>query len=256
MNWFDDYEIRARILPAIIVFLPVMIPIFLTIYGNITPIVSFLFSGIVFAALLYPLSFIVRKPGSKLEKTLWEQWDGPPSTRVMRWRDNTFGITLKTELHKAVWDYCGIALSNLDEEQNDPREADRKIGDAFSQVKHLVYHDDPKGMWRKFNAEYGFNRNLLGCKYLWIALSVVGVIICGFCWHFTGDSAYAVGSIINLAILIAAAILTQCVLPKTVKDPAEHYATSVWQTFLVVMKKLDKMEARSDLQETSRSPGA
>ena len=54
MNWFDDYEIRARILPAIIVFLPVMVPIFLTIYGNITPIVSFLFSGIVFAALLYP----------------------------------------------------------------------------------------------------------------------------------------------------------------------------------------------------------
>ena len=65
-------------------------------------------------------------------------------------------------------------------------EADEKIGDAFIQVKHLVYYDDPKGMWRKYNAEYGFNRNLLGCKYLWIALSVVGVIICGFCWHFTG----------------------------------------------------------------------
>ena len=92
-------------------------------------------------------------------------------------------------------------------------------------------------MWRKFNAEYGFNRNLLGCKYLWIAFSLVGAIVCGFCWYLARDSAYVVGLFINLAILIAAAILTQCVLPKTIKDPAEHYATSVWQSFLVVMKR-------------------
>jgi hypothetical protein len=237
MNWFDDYEIRARILPAIIVFLPVMIPVFLIVYGEMTATVSFLFSGIVLAALVYPLSFIVRRPGSRLEKTLWEQWGGPPSTRVMRWRDNTFSISLKTELHRAVRDYCGITLSDLDEEQNDPPEADEKIGDAFIQVKHLVYHDDPKGMWRKYNAEYGFNRNLLGCKYLWIALSVVGVIICGFCWHFTGDSAYVVGSFINLTILIIAVILTRYILPETVKDPAEYYASSVWQSFLVIVKR-------------------
>lgn len=237
MNWFDDYEIRARILPAIIVFLPVMVPMFLIIYSEIAPIVSFLFSGLVFAALLYPLSFIVRKPGSKLEKTLWEQWDGPPSTRVMRWRDNTFSIALKTELHKAVWGYCGIALSNLDEEQNDPHEADRKIGDAFSQVKHLVYHDNPKGMWRKFNAEYGFNRNLLGCKYLWVVSSFVGVVICGFCGYFTRDGAYAIGSFIDLLTLITAIVSTNYILPETVKDPAEHYASSVWQSFLVIVKK-------------------
>ncbi len=237
MNRFDDYEIRARILPAIIVFLPVMIPVFLIVYGEMTATVSFLFSGIVLAALVYPLSFIVRRPGSRLEKTLWEQWGGPPSTRVMRWRDNTFSISLKTELHKAVRDYCGITLSDLDEEQNDPPEADEKIGDAFIQVKHLVYHDDPKGMWRKYNAEYGFNRNLLGCKYLWIALSVVGVIICGFCWHFTGDSAYVVGSFINLTILIIAVVLTRYILPETVKDPAEYYASSVWQSFLVIVKR-------------------
>mgnify|MGYP000847085916 FL=1 len=237
MNWFDDYEIRARILPAIIVFLPVMVPAFLIVYGEMASIASFLFSGIVFTALVYPLSFIVRRPGSRLEKTLWEQWDGPPSTRVMRWRDNTFSVSLKTELHKAVREYCGLTLSNLDDEQNDPHGADKKIGDAFIQVKHLVYHNDPEGMWRKYNAEYGFNRNLLGCKYLWIALSVVGVIICGSCWHFTGNSAYSVGLLINLTILAIAVVLTKCILPKTVKDPAEHYASSVWQSFLIIVKK-------------------
>ena len=115
MNLFDYYDILARILPAIIVFLPVMIPVFLIVYGEMTATVSFLFSGIVLAALVYPLSFIVRRPGSRLEKTLWEQWGGPPSTRVMRWRDNTFSVSLKTELHKAEREYCGLTLSNLDD---------------------------------------------------------------------------------------------------------------------------------------------
>jgi hypothetical protein len=237
MNWFDDYEFRARILPAIIVFLPIMIPAFLMVYNEITSITSFLFSGIVFAALIYPLSFIVRRPGSELEKTLWEQWGGPPSTRVMRWRDNTFNRSLKAELHKAVRDYCGLELSNSDEEQKDPREADKKIGDAFSQVKHLVYHSDPNGMWRKYNAEYGFNRNLLGCKCLWIVLSVVGVIICGLCWYFTGDRAYSAGLITNLGILAIAVFLTRYILPEAVRDPAEYYASSVWHSFLNIVKR-------------------
>jgi hypothetical protein len=237
MNWFDDYEIRARILPAIIVFLPVMVPVFLIVYGEMTSIVSFLFSGIVFAALVYPLSFIIRKCGSNYENDLWEGWDGAPSTRILRWRDDTFSVPVKTQLHEAVRSYCGITLSGTEDERSDPRKADEKIIDAFSQVKHFVYHNDPNGTWKKFNAEYGFNRNLLGCKYLWVVLSAVGVVICGICRYFTEDNAYVVGVFIDAAMLITAVILTRYILPETVKDPAEYYASSVWQSFLVIVKR-------------------
>lgn len=237
MNWFDDYEIRARIFPAIIVFLPIMIPVFLIVYSEMTPIGSFLFSGIVFTALLYPLSFIIRIPGSSLEKKLWKQWDAPPSTRVMRWRDKTFSVPLKTQLHEAVKDYCGIALSSSEEEQNDPHRADEKIHDAFIQAKHLVYRNDPNGLWKKFNAEYGFNRNLLGSKHLWISSSAVGAVFCGVCWYFTGDGAYTVGAIIDATMLIIAVVLGRYILPTSVSDPAEHYASAIWHSFLTILKK-------------------
>lgn len=237
VNWFDDYEIRARILPAIIVFLPIMIPIFLIIHSEMSSISSFLFSGLVLAAILYPLSFIIRISGSNFEKELWNQWDGPPSTRILRWRDKTLTVTLKTQLHEAVRSHCGITLSSIEEEQNNPYEADEKIRDAFTQVKHFVYYNDPNGIWKKFNAEYGFNRNLLGNKHLWISLSTVGVITCGVCWYFARDSAYIVGATIDTAILIIVVVLVRYVLPTAVKDPAERYAASIWHSFLTILKK-------------------
>ena len=161
-----------------------MVPVFLIVYGEMTSIVSFFQNSVCCPS---SPSFIIRKCGSNYENDLW---DGAPSTRILRWRDDTFSVPVKTQLHEAVRSYCGITLSGTEDERIDPREADEKIIDAFSQVKHFVYHNDPNGTWKKFNAEYGFNRNLLGCKYLWVVLSAVGVVICGICWYFTEDNAY------------------------------------------------------------------
>lgn len=241
MEWLDEYEIRARIIPSLIILLPLMIPIYLFVQDVMATIASLVFSGTIFFSFLYTVSFFVRKNGSNLEKKLWAQEGASPSTRILRWSDNTLSPNTKKQLHEAVKQYCHIDLASKEEEQNDPIESDKKIQDAFNQVKNLVYYDDPNGKWNKFNAEYGFNRNLLGSKWYWFASTIIGIVFSWVLWCYTCNLYYIYGLIINFLLFFMALLWTAYLLPNFVVDPANYYALAVWNSFLVIMKKDDKI---------------
>ena len=122
MKFFDYYELRARIFPTIIVSMPVFITVLCTTY-DLSPVISTLSSSAIWLVLIYALSFWVRHYGKKIEDSLWKKWNGPPSTRFIRWKDNKLNDEIKQGIHTAIKDYCDIQIMSREEEQDNSKEA-------------------------------------------------------------------------------------------------------------------------------------
>jgi len=236
-NPWDPYELRARIAPTVIVFLPLGITgVALTslVPQSFTQFPQILGSGIVILILLYLGSFLIRQNGLRIQSGLWDGWGGPPSTRLMRWRDPFFGDDTKQQIHLAINRICGINLLSKKEEAQDNQKADLIISEAYHQVMTLVRKYDKGGMWSTHNAEYGFLRNLLGSRTLWLVLSLFGLLICAIGLYFFPNIAFLSGVIINALLTIAVFVFGWFMLAKLVKVAADRYAESVWKMFLAI----------------------
>lgn len=237
MEILDQYEIRARISPSIVVTLPLAVTLFIGIYEVSNSLVdTVLGAGVIYILLMYSLSIFIRGYGHKIEQALWKGWGGPPSVRVMRWSDSLFGDELKLQFHKAVKDKCDIILSTRAEEKKNPKEADNKISQAFSMVKAILRHCDPEGLWSKHNAEYGFQRNLLGGRGIWLLFSILGSVACLTSWTYEKADIWILGLAIDLIWAIASVICGWYLLPKFIRSSADRYAESAWSSFLICSK--------------------
>ena len=185
-------------------------------------------------------SSVVRYYGQTVEPELWRSWDGPPSTRFLRWRDAAFGEDMKQKLHKTVKAVCDIELKSRQAELKEPDTADEKIWQAFTQVKTLVRQKDPQGVWLTYNAEYGLYRNLYGSRYIWLAFSILGAIACGYFWKTYNNDTLLLGLVLNAFASLIILIMGWYYLPKMIWRAANRYAESVWTTFLVIAPKDEK----------------
>lgn len=237
MQWFDPYEIRARIAPAAVVLVPVAVAV-LTIIKGLSDTLDKLFAGgVLLLVLVYALSFVVRHFARQIEPKLWKTWDGPPTTRFMRWRDDLFSEETKLQFHAAVDRLCSIKLSSQEEELNDPKKADAQIEQAFIQVRAIVRREDPSGLWFVQNAEYGFNRNLLGSRKTVLVFSILGAASCATAWYFQRDNATMGGLIFNILFAAVWLLSGWHYLPRTTKTAADRYAETIWGSFLAIANK-------------------
>jgi len=238
-KFLDEYELKARIAPGLIVALPALVDVIymVPVLGSLQ---VFATSGIITLALIYGLGYVIRAKGQQLEPALWRQWGGPPSTRLIRSSDTFFGVDLKNSIRSALTQEFALTLPTAAEEKNDPTRADRAIADAFERVRGFLRRFDPTGVWQKNNIEYGFCRNLLGGRMLWTFVAV-GSIAVGF-WR----SASTHSGFFNPAVLVSCLSLACAgyvgwrVLPKATKRIAERYAELAWMSFLQHTKDRNK----------------
>ena len=165
-KFLDPYELKARIVPGLLLALAVLVDLVFA-----APVLSslpiFAATGICSLALVYFLGNFARARGRAIEPELWKRWGGPPSTRLLRHRDSLFGDDLKESVRGALVRTLSVRLMTADEEAKDSERADKVIVDAFRQVRQYLQHHDPDGLWQKQNIEYGFCRNLMGCRVAW-----------------------------------------------------------------------------------------
>jgi hypothetical protein len=230
-KFLDPYELKARIAPGLILILPLLVDV---VYA--APILSswpiFAASGVCTLALLYGLSLVVRALGAAIEPSLWDGWGGPPSTRFMRYRDSTFGAELKLSIQGAVAKRLSARLLTPDDEAKNPGRADQAILDAFRQLRQYLRQHDPDGLWFKHNVEYGFCRNLLGCRVMW-ALVSAGSTVFGVVYATkTGVGLLNAASAFGCLSLLCAVCIGWLILPGAAKRTGEAYAESAWMSFL------------------------
>lgn len=216
---FDAYELVARVYPGILVSLPIMF----TCYSFSGLINSPLFIKISSGSLVVLvgvalMSNIVRFFGKQIEPKLWKNWGGAPSTRFLRADDNKIAKEIKDKLYKRLLNDTGIDLGS--------GASDEKIIQGFGFIRNILRKKNKEGLWNKHNKEYGFTRNLMGSRWIWIilsfGLSLVSYIVTK---AFPADiTLLMIGAILNFIWGIVGIICGWVILPGLTKGIAERYA--------------------------------
>ena len=232
----DDYDLKARVAPGLIVAFPVLVD---AVYA--APILSswpiFAAGGVCGLALVYGIGHVARARGEAIEAKLWEGWGGPPSSRFLRHRDSFFGEDLKASIRKTLVKKFNSKLLTPAEEVNDPGRADKAIVDAFRQVRQYLRQHDARGLWYHQNVEYGFSRNLLGCRMLWTTVALAATVFAATYGARTGTGLFNPASAITFLSFICAVCIGWVILPGLTKRIADTYAETSWMAFLHVNEK-------------------
>ena len=232
----DDYDLKARVAPGLIVAFPVLVD---AVYA--APILSswpiFAAGGVCGLALVYGLGHVARARGEAIEAKLWEGWGGPPSTRFLRHRDSFFGKDLKASICNLLVKRFQSRLLMPAEEVEDTERADKAIVEAFRQVRQYLRQHDAHGLWYHHDVEYGFSRNLLGCRMLWTTVALAATVFAAIHGTKTGTGLLNLASAISFLSFICAVCMGWVILPGAAKRIADGYAETSWMAFLHVNEK-------------------
>jgi hypothetical protein len=170
----DVYNRRARLQPAFIVALPLGLTILAWSPDGLKGW-TVLWTLFVWAGGTALLTHLARDLGKRKEPSLFQEWGGKPSTRMLRYADceNEVLVARRHDsLQKALPD---LRIPTKAEELSDPKRSD-DIYDVS--VKWLLEKTRDK---KKFplvfeeNCNYGFRRNLWGMRAWGILLSGMGL---------------------------------------------------------------------------------
>jgi hypothetical protein len=220
-KWFDEYEIKARLISIVILCLPM---IFLGVAAPkewIVKVSLLIGESIFFITFCKILMGIVQTAGNIYQDKILQEWDGLPSTRFLRKNDSKFSINFKEKFVQKVKSILSIELDIED---------DSSINTAFSAIKTYLHKYDKEKKWQKFNIEYGFHRNLSGLK-VWLILLHIFVLSLYIILVSYGIAIFSASSIIVWLLIFIIYILISFFSPRSCKINAEHYAESAIMTF-------------------------
>ena len=112
---FDQYDLRARIYPALIVSLPVLSLAFSLPAAKKNPWGAAGIGSLLEIAVLYFLGRIARDRGFKLQSRLYDRWGGKPTTRIMRSDNYLMDPTTKARLKASIRTLCRVEMPTLEE---------------------------------------------------------------------------------------------------------------------------------------------
>jgi hypothetical protein len=182
MATFDEYEIKARIVPAIIAVAPA-VALALVVISFGTSVLSKTFSGVIVVGLLYAFGDLGRRLGSKIQPGIYKDAGGMPSTVMLRHRDQTFDADTKARYLGFLVGQVKAKVPSLDDERTDPNAADTVYARCGTWLRENTR--DKKRFVLVFaeNVTYGFRRNLYGLRLLGLAVNAVVVIMCAIYLH-------------------------------------------------------------------------
>lgn len=176
---FDRYERKARVMPGLIVLLPIGAAAYAWLRGDalkLSLLESFGISGALTAAIALLVAQLARAMGKSREKELWKSWGGPPTATLLRHANNDLASGTRARYHKKLGALLNLSLPTREAEHADPIAA----GDIYdSCVDFLIANTrDPQRFYlvAEENANYGFHRNLWAMKGVGLALAIIGTI--------------------------------------------------------------------------------
>ena len=166
-------ERKARVMPGLLVVLPLLVPL-LCVYGPKRPVLTSVLGLLCGCGAIYALASVARGRGKKLEEALIKDWGGMPTTIALRHRDAFLDSVSKQRYHAAITAKLGIAMPAAQEESADPLKADDVYGGATKRLRELTRGD--KQLLLKENIAYGFHRNMLAMKPVGIVTCLFGIV--------------------------------------------------------------------------------
>lgn len=221
---FDQYSLSARIMPVYLTIAPLAIVIIAVLPENLN-----LSIGGGASLILVPLAFLASQIGAdygkQLEKNLWKNWDGPPTTRFLRHSNHEYNQIARERVH-AKLRAIGLNIPTEQEEQQNREKADELFESCTLELIRRTRDYKRFPLVFKGLTEYGFRRNMLGLKPIGLPLASTALIICGWNIYRIWDTSKVTALAIIVALLATTLLFTWVfwVNAKTVKMAAERYA--------------------------------
>jgi len=229
----DRYTLRARIGPALLMILPASLGAFAWYPGQATLPESAMgvIIGLVLALLL---GQFVRDAGFQKERELFQSWDGPPTTRFLRHRDQQLGGSTRARYHQCLTRLLpDLQLPSVSDEDRDPIAADQVYESCTRHLREKTRSAGDFHLVHETNTEYGFRRNLWAVKPTGVGLAVLGTIATSA----RLGMAYAHSEPIAAATLAGAVLSTSLLVwwwrritPSWVRVAADSYAERLLAT--------------------------
>ena len=227
-EFFDDFNIHARITPALISVLPVYL--YLIIIGlnefRIIEVIKNSFIAILLIALYYR---IVRNLGKNFERKMYKELGGKPTTIVLRYSDNNFDEITKTRYHKKL--NKKIANLNLPTSREEERqETDILYESAINWLRN--YANTNRIVEERTYQElkdYNFWRNLYGSKWIIVLSCVICIIIEVIRLMLSVNNLNELSNYIINVLIMSGICIFLCIVinKKTVKNKAFDYAKTL-----------------------------
>lgn len=181
MKSFDEYEIKARYIPAIISSIPL---IMLTSYAKEEILLNLFKTAKWFLVVEnISLSFItiifiinVQRFLAKylFEDRIFEKGLNFPTTKMLLWNDDRLSKEYKLKIRGKIKIDFDLKLSDKNKEKKDLIEAKKEAKDAVALIRTKV----GKGMHtHQHNIQYGFIRNFIAGTFLSLPVSIFNIYL-------------------------------------------------------------------------------
>lgn len=204
MALLDTYELKARLSPGFLAILPIAFS-GATLGLEQYPAIAIGGGLLTAAGATYLLSVIAAHFGRRDQERLWKRWGGRPTTQLLRYHDGAVNPTQRDIWRKALEAVTGVGLLSESAEAADPRTAQEAIEASSDQVRYLA-QDRRFTTLASENAQYGFERNLLGLRWVGRGVSLgclIGLLLVLIVRPLpVSSAAVAVGMLIDVTCFI------------------------------------------------------
>lgn len=192
----DIYSVRARALPVYMTIAPIALTLAAILpHGLDLPL------GGAAAVVFVPLSFLAGQLGAdfgkRLEKRLWRQLGGAPTTRFLRHSNPEFNQVTRERIHEKLRG-LGLHIPSMDEQKRDAQATDIHYESCTEELIRRTRDSARFPLVFKGLTDYGFRRNLLGLKPLGLPIAIVALLVCVWSawvgWDMQKPPAVAVGA--------------------------------------------------------------
>lgn len=232
MKNLDQYSLKARLYPVLIVALPLVLVIFSLQSEDLASLKTLLSVVVAFGGATL-LTQIGRDAGKSKETKLYEKWGGKPTTRKLR-QCGADNLVLVKRYHDNIAKIAAdLKLPTLEEEKDKPQKADEVYEVATGILIENTRDTSKFGLVFKENCNYGFRRNLWGLKKIGLPVAGIGsvlVFVISLCEVLKSKSILGADTLhvtclaFNLALLFT---WWRIINPEWIKIVADSYADSL-----------------------------
>jgi len=233
-SFLDAYNMRARLAPAIIVLLPVLMAA-VAWFPAEKMVMGALASTGGTLAISVLLAHVARDLGKKKEASLFYSWGGQPTTRQLSYRTTTLNEHTLQRYHDKLRTLCpNLSFPSSRDDEETAHDRFTQSYESATDFLRAATRDRKKfPLVHEENTNYGFRRNLWAMKANGIGLAILGIVLTAaricHAWWMNGeiDATATVGSAVCV-FLIALWMLR--VMPSWVHVVAIAYAKELLAT--------------------------
>lgn len=230
----NEYELKARIFPAILTILPFVITTLLW-FPQLISLESSLLISIILIILLFFLGKLARERGKNVQSKLIQKWGGLPATLQLSHLDNTIDIETKKRYHNYLQKNIeGLKLPSRNEEIQNSKSSQDKYESAVKWLLENTRDTKKFPLLYQDNINYGYSRNMLGMKWLAVIISIFSLALNFYLLYFLKYEPIDEVTInVIISILINSFIIISWIFfvnEKWVKSTAEAYARTLLST--------------------------